>query len=55
MTEELDRFIKQIDNKIYLREKAIELIEFLSIETDMSFSTSILFQFLLGCVGAVGS
>ena len=32
-------FIKQIENKIYLREKAIKLIEFLSIETDLSFNT----------------
>lgn len=32
-------FIKKIDNKIYLREKAIKLIEFLSIETEGSFDT----------------
>lgn len=32
-------FIKQIENKIYLREKTIKLIEFLSIETDLSFNT----------------
>jgi hypothetical protein len=34
-------FIKQIENKIYLREKAIKLIEFLSIESDISFNTGI--------------
>lgn len=33
-------FIKLIDNKIYLREKAIKLIEFLSIESDISFNTN---------------
>ena len=37
---EKNLFIKQIENKIYLREKAIKLIEFLSIETDLSFNTN---------------
>lgn len=32
-------FIKKIEDKIYLREKAIKLIEFLSIETVGSFDT----------------
>jgi len=33
-------FIKKIENKIYLREKSIKLIEFLSIEIEMSFNTN---------------
>ena len=36
---EKNLFIKIINNKIYLREKTIKLIDFLTIETDYSFNT----------------
>ena len=36
---EKNLFIKIVNNEIYLREKAIDLIEFLTIETELSFAT----------------
>lgn len=37
---EKNLFIKKIDNKIYLREKTIKLIEFLTIEVEGTFNTN---------------